>query len=171
MLSQIAGTTENNSDILQKISNNAKETVEKMSDIIWMINPKYDQLDNIKQRMEKNLYQMCSPKNIRYEFQVDYKHDLKLTMLQRKNLLMIFKEAVNNAVKYSDAKTITANVSQSDKHLELIISDDGKGFDMNNIQAGNGLDNMKIRTEELKGQISIRSQINTGTQINVSIQV
>ncbi len=171
MLSEIAGTNENNKEILKKISNNANETVEKMGDIIWMINPKYDQLENIKVRMAKFIYEICSAKNILYELNAEFADKLKLNMQQRKNLLLIFKEGVNNAAKYSKAEKITVSISHANHCLNMIISDNGKGFDINNVKPGNGLDNMKIRTEELKGEINIKSQINTGTEINVSIQV
>ncbi|MFN0275118.1 MAG: tetratricopeptide repeat protein [Chitinophagales bacterium] len=173
MLSEIASLQNENKgqldEILKKINSNAKETAEKMHDIIWMINPKHDQLENILERMEKFLFEMCSPKGIRFEFKKDIKEILKLNMQQRKDLLLIFKEAVNNAVKYANAKKITAEIIHANHHIQLTIQDDGKGFDSNVIQPGNGLDNMKVRTTELKGSIQIESKPGAGTNISVRI--
>lgn len=171
MLSEIASAQKENNnqldEILQKINNNAKETAEKMHDIIWMINPKHDQLENILQRMEKFLYEMCSPKNIQFEFLKETDTNLKLNMQQRKNLLLIFKEAVNNAVKYSGANKISIQLSQQNNFLNLIIQDNGTGFDIKTIQPGNGLDSMRMRAEELNGIISLHSAVQDGTKISL----
>ncbi|MFZ1610403.1 MAG: hypothetical protein WAT52_04995, partial [Chitinophagales bacterium] len=98
-------------ELLGKININAKETAEKMHDIIWMINPRNDQMENILQRMEKFLFEMCTARNILFEFQNNMSDDIELTMIQRKDILLIFKEAVNNAVKYAEAKQIIPDLS------------------------------------------------------------
>ncbi len=104
-----------------------------------------------------------------YELNAEFSDKLKLNLQQRKNLLLIFKEGVNNAAKYSKAEKITVSISHANHCLNMIISDNGKGFDINNIKPGNGLDNMKIRAEEIYGEINIASKINEGTTITVEI--
>ncbi|MBK7109842.1 MAG: tetratricopeptide repeat protein [Bacteroidetes bacterium] len=173
MLSEIASTQHNNenylNELLSKININAKETAEKMHDIIWMINPRNDQMENILQRMEKFLFEMCTARNILFEFQNNMSDDIELTMIQRKDILLIFKEAVNNAVKYAEAKQIIVTINHTQHQLLLFITDDGKGFDINTIQPGNGLDSMQMRAKELNGLLSIKSQLNHGTEISLNV--
>ncbi|MBP9550196.1 MAG: ATP-binding protein, partial [Chitinophagales bacterium] len=173
MLSEIASTQHNNenylNELLGKININAKETAEKMHDIIWMINPRNDQMENILQRMEKFLYEMCTARNILFEFQNNMSDDIELTMIQRKDILLIFKEAINNAVKYGEATQIEVSINFVQNQVSLIIKDNGKGFDINTIQPGNGLDSMQMRAKELNGLLSIKSQLNHGTEISLNV--
>ncbi|MFN0275116.1 MAG: tetratricopeptide repeat protein [Chitinophagales bacterium] len=168
MLSEIAVMQNGNKDILEKISNNAKDSAEKMQDIIWMINPKNDNTENMLQRMQKFLQEMCEPMNIKHEFNNTIS-GIKLDMHKRKNILLIYKEAVNNAVKYSGANKITTEILLDQQGIILQITDNGKGFDKNLISPGNGLDSMRIRAEELKGAFSLYSEENKGTHIVVSV--
>jgi signal transduction histidine kinase len=129
-----------------------------------MVNPKNDNTENMLQRMEKFLYEMCSVKNISYEF-INHVPSLKLDMQQRKNLLLVFKEAVNNAAKYSNEKKIVASIYQQKRSIELKVQDDGIGFDLQKIEPGNGLDSMQMRANELRGTLVIDSILNEGTTI------
>lgn len=175
MLSEIATTQQENkaqtTEILGKIVINATETAEKMHDIIWMINPKQEQMENITDRMERFLLEMCAPKKIRFEFINQYGNDLKLSMQQRKNLLLIFKEAVNNAAKYADPDFIFVHFTYQNKILELLIRDTGKGFDMETIQKGNGLISMQHRAKELHGILQINSVIEKGTEVLLKVKL
>ena len=86
-------------------------------------------------------------------------------MDKRKNFYLIFKEAINNAVKCADCKTVNVSVDLNHHKIELIINDDGTGFDMNEIQSnhyktlsGNGLKNMQMRAVEMKAVFNIKSK-------------
>ncbi|MEZ5015028.1 MAG: tetratricopeptide repeat protein [Chitinophagales bacterium] len=175
MLSELAASQKRDSTVLEnlldRIHGNATETAERMHDIIWMINPKHDHLADILQRMENFMFDICSPKEIAFSLHKQIDPDIKLSMLQRKNLLLIFKEAVNNAVKYSGAAEIKASVSYQQGNISLTVSDNGSGFDPSTIQHGNGLDNMQLRTKEVSGDISINSSSAKGTQIDVRFPV
>ena len=81
----------------------------------------------------------------------------KLTMEQRKNFYLFFKEAINNAAKYSDAKKVSVCIAQKDHHVEMNISDDGKGFDTTKIFSGNGMNTLRKRAAELNADFKIIS--------------
>ncbi|HNI53865.1 MAG TPA: tetratricopeptide repeat protein [Chitinophagales bacterium] len=175
MLSEIAALQKDDKhqldDLLGRIQVNASETAEKMHDIIWMINPKHDQLSGILSRMENFMFDMCSPGEISFNLQKNIDPNIKLNMLQRKDLMLIFKEAVNNAVKYAAATNIQAHISYVDHHVQLIVTDNGKGFDLQTIRRGNGLDSMQMRAQELAGTLEINSTPNTGTTIRVRFPI
>jgi signal transduction histidine kinase len=172
MLSQMAtqpGNETTHKGILEKMSSNAKETMDKMGDIVWMIKPGETEAANLKQRMERFAYEICSSKNISTEIDLDELEKGKLTMEQRKNLYLIFKEALNNAVKYSGTERIIIKASTQNKELILLVKDLGKGFDGRLIKKGNGLDNMQNRAKELAGKLEIVSEPGKGTTVRLSI--
>lgn len=165
MLSEMARQQVDNKNLLERIGNNAGESVDKMRDIIWMINPKYDQIENLGNRMEKFIAEICNAAGIEYTFENTLNPQIKLQMNQRKNTILILKEAVHNAVKYSEATHLHVQLSQSGKELQLEVKDNGIGFNSEIIEPGNGLDSMQKRAEELKGSLQIISSPGEGTMV------
>jgi signal transduction histidine kinase len=180
MLSQIANTnveSNNQKNILDRVSTNAKETMERMSDIVWMIKPGETETGSLMQKMERFAYEICSSKNIALHMKLGELfagprgENVKLTMEQKKNIYLIFKEAVNNAVKYSGTDKLEVTATVQNKELTLHVKDFGKGFDSSLIKKGNGLDNMRNRAKELKGVLTITSEENAGTTLQLAVPV
>ncbi|MEP6700888.1 MAG: ATP-binding protein, partial [Bacteroidota bacterium] len=174
LLSQMAaqpGNETTHKDILSRMSTNAKETMDKMGDIVWMIKPGETEAGGLKQRMERFAYEICSSKNIAVNLQLDELENAKLSMDQRKNIYLIFKEALNNAVKYSGTERITVSANIQHKELLFQVKDEGKGFDSNRIKKGNGLDNLKHRAVEMRGTLSINSEEGQGTVVKLLMPV
>ncbi|MFT3681640.1 MAG: sensor histidine kinase [Ferruginibacter sp.] len=174
MLSQMATQQSDASkqkDILVRMSSNAKETMDKMGDIVWMIKPGETEAGSIKQRMERFAYEICGSKSIELQMQLEDLDILKLTMEQRKNIYLIFKEAVNNAVKYSGTQKIETSALLQNKELVLTVKDFGKGFDSSLVKKGNGLDNMQHRANDIGGKLSVSSGANEGTTIKLSLAI
>lgn len=86
-------------------------------------------------------------------------------------LYRIIQEAVNNAIKYAEASTIAVQLSADEHEISLIIEDNGKGFDIENIKSKNGigLRNMQLRTDYLHGKLNIESSEKNGTTLIVEI--
>jgi two-component system, NarL family, sensor histidine kinase UhpB len=153
---------------LDKIGNSAKNTVSAMSDIVWIINPQNDTTTNLINRMKRYASEMLGERNIQYSFNTNEEIEkLKLNMEQRKNLYLIYKEAVHNAVKYSQCSKIEIDFTGTNHEIRLSINDNGKGFDILNANEGNGLTHMKKRAEEIKAQFEICSAQNKGTHIQL----
>ena len=158
-------------DILTKMSNNARETVDKMGDIVWMIKP--DKVDerSLKLRIERFAYEICSSKNIEVLIAVEDLDKLKFTMEQRNNIYLIFKEALNNAVKYSDTKKIEIAANLQNKNLVLQVIDFGKGFNRSSVKKGNGLNNMQQRAKGLGALLHLNSTAGEGSVLMLSLPV
>ena len=92
-------------------------------------------------------------------------------MQQRKNLYLIFKEAVNNAAKYANCSIVNVKIFKEDHHVCLHVSDNGKGFEPEFCENGNGLKNMRTRAAEIDGKISIESKPGKGTDISLSMPI
>ncbi len=172
LLSQMAtqpGNEATQIDILNRMSTNAKETMDKMGDIVWMIKPGETEAGSLKQRMERFAFEICSSKNIEVCLQLDELEKAKLSMEQRKNIYLIFKEALNNSVKYSGTKKIEITSTILNKQLTLRVKDFGEGFDSSIVKKGNGLDNMEHRAKELNGELITKAGINTGATIQLIV--
>lgn len=157
------------SEIFGKISNVAGNMMDEMSDIIWAINPMQDSMDKILKRMHYYAAPLANAQNMYFAFNVDEGiKQLHLSMDKRKNLFLIFKESVINAIKYSEGTAIYAELYTNDGHLHMLVKDDGKGF-TDHDGSGNGLNNMKNRAEETGGRLQINSAENSGTTIHAII--
>lgn len=153
---------------LKMIGEASRRVIEAMSDIVWTINPENDSFEKIIFRMRSLTHSLMKAKKIEYSFKADETlNDLKLPMIERKNFYLIFKEALNNLVKYSNASRASVTLSQAGQKIELLIRDNGVGFDMNNIARGNGLNNMNRRAAEMKAQLAIDSRRNEGTSVQL----
>jgi signal transduction histidine kinase len=170
MLSQMAVQNKESAreDILTRVTTNAYETMEKMNDIVWMIKPAADDGMGLKEKMQRFIYDVCNSKNMECSFKADELDGLKLSMSQKKNLYLIFKETVNNAVKYSGSDQLEVLINVQNKNVVMQIKDYGKGFDEKNIIKGNGLDNIQIRAKELNGKLKISSLAHQGTEIDLT---
>lgn len=175
MLSEMASGVEKDDrpgkEIMIKVADYAKETMEKMGDIVWMIKPAGQDGMDLKERMQRFLYEMCSSKNIHCTFEGEKLASFKMSMQQKKAVYLVFKEALNNALKYADAKNIAVSVAKENQSFKLVLKDDGKGFDLNTVRKGNGLDNMMNRAKELGGRVVIQSKPGDGTTITFIIPV
>jgi signal transduction histidine kinase len=157
--------------LLSSIGESTNSIQENMSDIIWAVNPKNDRLENVLQRMNLFASEILEAKNIELDFaETTSMPALKLTMEQRKNFYLFFKEAINNAAKYSDAKKVSVYITQKDHTVEINMRDDGKGFDTSRISNGNGMGSLRKRATELKADFKITSCINKGTDVQLKFK-
>ncbi len=163
---------EKSKEYLSKASEDIQRISESLSDIVWNINPRYDDLQNLFVRMKRYAADMLDGKNINGQFDFPLTEtNLVLSMTQRRDLYLIFKEAVNNLVKYSEARNTIINVNATDQKISMLIQDDGKGFDSNKISMGNGLQNMEHRARALGATISINSIPGNGTFVKLEMKI
>ncbi|MFZ1306572.1 MAG: ATP-binding protein [Ferruginibacter sp.] len=155
---------------LHIIQNSTNEMVEKLSDLVWSANPKQDSLQLLFERLQQYGYDMCNSKNMVFTSAITI-GDFYLSAENRYQLYLFIKEAINNAVKYSDAGLLQLNVKESNRLLEITISDDGKGFDIDTTKRGNGLDNMQKRADELGGDFNIQSKPGAGCLISLKVKI
>ncbi len=156
--------------LLQKITEQSQDMQQSMSDIIWAIKPDNDKLENMAARMREYLSQTLEAKNIEIKFEAD-EQALKesLSMEHRKDFFLIFKEAVNNAAKYSSSNTVTVNLRKVKNNIVLSVSDEGCGFDVTKKYSSNGLKNMQSRAASLKAALIITSAPGKGTIVQLTI--
>ncbi len=153
---------------LEQIGDASRKIIEVMSDIVWTINPKNDTFENIISRMGTLAYNLLKAKNIEHTFQADeILNETKLSLELRRNFYLIFKEALNNLVKYSNATRASITLTNENGLIKLAVRDNGVGFDVAQTSKGNGLLNMKTRAEEMKAQLKIESEKGNGTNVEL----
>ena len=160
-------------ETLQKISANARQTMESMDEIIWTINPQQDAFANLETRLKNYAYPLLEAKGIQPDFSFeDGMEQVKLTMEQRQHIYLILKEAINNALKYSEAKYLVVKGGHKGHHLYFRVKDDGKGFELNAVGSQrNGLGNMQKRAAALKGNLELITAAGQGTEVLLMLPV
>ena len=149
---------------VQKIRENTQAVMDNISDIVWSMNPDNDNFAQTVVRMKEFTANVLEPQNIQYHFQVAANLEkIKLSPEKRRDIYLIFKEAVNNLAKYAQASQVTIILEKSKQMLAITIQDNGTGFDIDNKKEGNGLRNMKYRSERQNGRLSIKSSTNGTT--------
>ena len=137
-----------------------------MSDIVWMVNPKKDSVTDLVSRLKDVFNDVMDAKGIQFHSEnIHLLKKIKLHMESRQFLYLIFKEAMNNAVKYSECSEIALKISVDRKKLSITLQDNGKGFTKDTLKTGNGLINMQERAKKIKGELRIESQPGSGTVI------
>ncbi len=168
MNSDVVKTTE----YLGKISDNSQRMMEAMDDIVWSIKPSNDSMNKITARMREFATNVLEAKEIDVQFNVEEKiFDIKLDMEARRDFFLVFKEAINNAAKYSKACNIIVHITSQSKNLLLTVKDDGIGFDAAKADSGNGLGNMRKRAESMRGTLKFESEAGRGTTVTLKIPI
>jgi len=151
---------------ISEISLFTKNTITELRDTIWALNKSEINLDTIELRIQSFIERArASYPNVNILFISKDKNDVILSSFKGINILRLIQEAVNNALKHAEAQNITLQLHVESPKLVILIQDDGKGFDLNQVSGGYGLDNMQKRVQELNGNLQIFSQIGNGTKI------
>lgn len=157
---------------LDRMQQSATEMVYKLSDIVWAVNPEKDSLHELWQRLDDYLREMAAMKNIKVQSECDLPvTDIKFSMEERRNIYLLLKESINNAVKYSHCSLLKLNLVNTNSQLIFTVSDNGKGFDQTNLQKGNGLLFMNHRAKELNAQLLLESALNCGTNLQLILNI
>lgn len=157
---------------LSSIARISRESVAAMSDIVWAINPHRDNLRDLVRRMRQHAEEVCLPQNIEVVFGAPgHASHSRLGVDIRRDIYLIFKEAVTNAVRHSDCTRLDVDLVQEKEGLVLTITDNGKGFDPGVEVDGNGLINMRRRAERHGGGFEIDSRVGRGTTIKARLHL
>jgi len=155
---------------LSSIAALSRELVDSMSDIVWAINPSKDHLSDLSQRMRHFVSDLCTARQIDFRFRTpspDYHIALGANL--RREVFLVFKEAVNNMVRHSGCTEADLEFRADEQSILLRVGDNGRGFDAACASAGHGLRSMRERAEALGGRCDVRSHPGRGTVVTFSI--
>jgi signal transduction histidine kinase/sugar lactone lactonase YvrE len=155
----------------------ARGLADSMSDVVWSIDPRRDDLHNLITRVRQFASRLFEAQGISFKFQVPPEPaKVKLAPEQRRHLFLIFKEAIHNIARHAHCASALLTIAVADHRLEVAVDDDGCGFSAipasltpHSDQQGNGLNNMKLRAANLGGQMSIDSAPGRGTHLRLTV--
>jgi len=147
-----------------------------MDGVVWAISPEHDEFDDLANYLSSYAQEFLSVADIRCRllFPVDLP-DRRLSAQLRHNLLLAFKEALNNIVKYAEASEVRISLTPKPRFFTLQIKDDGRGIDPDapadplRPNTGKGLSNMQNRMDEIGGTCLVESTLGKGTTIEFKV--
>ncbi len=154
---------------LPRVSSLAREAVRSLDEIVWAVTPGKNTLDQLAGYLLHSAQDLISPSGIRLDVRMPQQvPSSPLSSELRHNVYLVMKEALNNAVKHSEATRIILEMSFTSGAALLRVTDDGRGFDPGEAAgAGNGLANMAKRAESVGARFECTSRPGHGTSISI----
>jgi len=157
-----------------KLSQAADQTVRALEEIVWAVRPGSDTLQSLVDYMAHFANELFEGNTARCR--LDLPHDLPALPLPpdlRHNIFLIVKEALTNALKHSGAGEVQVHAKISGDTLEILVQDDGRGFDPSSLAEGrrNGLGNLRRRAEAIGGELALHSAAGGGTTVKLSVDL
>jgi signal transduction histidine kinase len=153
-------------DYLAQISRVSQEAAAAVGDVVWAINPQRDSLNDVILRMRRFAVDVLSAREIEVRFnELDTQGSCKLESDVRRQLFLVFKEAVSNVARHADAARVQIDLRIDRNAVVLEVTDDGKGFDPEQAGSGHGLHNLRSRAQRLHGSFSIQSSPGKGARM------
>lgn len=171
---KIGKTSPDTERIIHQIQDNTGQLYSGTRDILWSLKPANDNLNEILLHIKDFGADLLQDTDIDFVFEGDDTHwnQYRLPLDVSRNLIMIFKEAMNNCLKYSGATKVILKVNlKTDDRLEMILADNGTGFDLENVPKGHGLDNMNIRASRINGLLTTNTAPGKGTMITLNFHL
>ncbi|MDH4477546.1 MAG: discoidin domain-containing protein [Verrucomicrobiaceae bacterium] len=167
LMSELALREGTASDSLDEIHRLAGEAAESMRGIIWLVRegdaPK---LTSLVEAMRQSASALL--KGIDSHLQTPTGADVATASLTfHRQVFLLFREAMHNIAKHANATKVEIEVSWQSRRFRLCIVDNGCGFDVVAVTAGNGLANLKHRAEVLGGELHFTSEPGKGTRITL----
>ncbi|MBW8780261.1 MAG: ATP-binding protein [Verrucomicrobia bacterium] len=158
-------------DSRARLADSVRQTVDDLDGVVWATNPINDTLDSLLQYLVRFSWDFLKPANVR--LRIDFPIEVPSRILPpefRHHVLLVVREALNNAVKYSAASEIHLGASFSPAALTITVADNGRGFDPETCgKGGNGLSNMRERAATLSGECRIDSRPGAGARVTLIV--
>ncbi|GAB2838726.1 sensor histidine kinase [Ferruginibacter profundus] len=153
---------------LQQVKDNLTEATMSLRDMIWVLDDSLDTVDELITRLKQFAIPVAGASNIVAVIKADSEvNSRQLTKEEKRNLFLICKEAINNSIKYSSAGQIDVSITASGKKIKIVVADNGKGFNVEEVKKGYGLKNMQYRAGQIKYKVSLVSFRGEGTQVEI----
>jgi signal transduction histidine kinase len=173
---QIGDSHSQASEMAGEVAATARGLADALGDVVWSIDPRRGDLGNLIMHVRWFASRVLEAQGIAWRFQAPPEPEkVKLAPEQRRHLLLIFKEAINNIARHSGCASVTLAIGMAGHRLEAEIEDDGRGFDPrpgpephDAPAGGNGLGNMRLRAAQLGGHLDIESAAGRGTRLKLT---
>lgn len=159
-----------NGEAMATIAGLAAQAHGSMHDVVWAVDPTHDSARSLVTHAEQFAQRMLEGSTVAHELHFELEgEDRTLDPARKRNIFLLMKEALNNAIKYADARKIRVALEVTGNTFDMHVSDDGKGFDPQGHElGGNGLANMRARARALGAELEITSAPGGGCTVHAS---
>jgi signal transduction histidine kinase len=161
---------------LASIGHAARELVDSMSDIVWAIDPRRDELEDLAGRMRRFASDMLAARDIAFDFAApESARSVRLAPDVRREVFLVFKEAIHNVVRHAGCARVEISLRIDGRYLEVVVSDDGRGLDPGLSpqrpvpHRGHGLKSLQARAGRLGGNLQLISRPGEGTTVHLRL--
>jgi hypothetical protein len=161
--------------VIDNIIETSSFSVQNLRDSVWAINPQNDTMEKLFGRMCSFASELLNAKDIKVTFNPSIEETevllqkINIKMEQRRAIYLIFKEIVHNILKHSEATETTIEVKKVRFGVELVIMDNGKGFDLSKADEGNGMKTLQSRAKAALIDLKIDTKLGQGTAVKLFI--
>ena len=155
----------NNLNALENINAFARETINQLRETIWAVKDKSINYSEFIKRIEQYVLQINEIAGHQIIIQKASYHDFELNPIQTINFYRIIQEAINNSIKYANADQIIVQFQINGKEAFIKITDNGRGFNKDNVVPGSGMAGMLNRAHEAEAELTIHSTPDNGTEV------
>ena len=155
---------------LQLIADRSRSMVTALDELVWAVNPKNDTVAALAEYLASFAEELLARTDIVYRVELPLDFPAQTIAAEtRHNVLLSVKEALTNAIRHGRPGEVLLKLTLSGSELEILIKDNGCGFDTAHNMPGNGLANLKERMRKINGRCQIQSSLGTGTAIFLSL--
>lgn len=157
---------------LQKIAGISRNAISQMRDLVWSIDSRRETTNDLIERMQELAEELLLPKEISFQFNhstVIYPNR-KLSSQIKQNIFLIYKEAITNILRHSDASTVEITFRNYNKGCELLIKDDGSKKESYK-STGLGLSNMELRAKAINSTVTFKMDDGFSVHLNLSFNL
>jgi signal transduction histidine kinase/ligand-binding sensor domain-containing protein len=167
---QVEATHAEAAHVLEQIGTSARELLDTTGDIVWAIDPRRDDGASLAARVREFGASLLEPRGIAWDFQASPEAEaLALDPEQRRQVLLIFKEALHNIARHSRCTAARVTIASRDGRLRAEVRDDGCGFSEPPEGSGHGLGSMRARAGQLGGELRVHSRPGAGTVLSLDL--
>lgn len=166
-ISKIFDETSDNKD-KNKVKNLIHESIDDLNYLINNISVKQIEEHSLTYAIDKLIGYL--PVSFEVKKKYSYNED-DLSPFVKSQIYRVIQEALNNAVKYSDASEVKVDLKQEGGIISLNLEDNGKGFKVEEVLNGNGLQNITHRVKRSNGLVNIDSKMGHGTRLTVKMPI
>lgn len=157
---------------LKQLEYSTQKIISKVDEIVWSLKSEKVNLETFSSYIANYAREALANLNIDAEIKINSLLPKKeLDDVKKRNLYLIFKEALNNSIKHAKASKLKIEIEYIKGIYQILISDNGIGFNPGEIIKGNGLDSMENRTKVLNGTLEIKHNEPTGTRVKIEIKI
>ncbi|HEY4304484.1 MAG TPA: two-component regulator propeller domain-containing protein [Gemmatimonadaceae bacterium] len=157
-------------DLLARIQRAAEETALSVRQLVWLVDPSHADLEFLLLRLRRVANDLLPATDV--EFDIAPSTRVRpLSMTVTRNVLLVFKEAVNNVARHAKATRVEIRVVAQRDALTVTIRDNGAGFNANEFGGGNGIHNMRRRAQELGGNLLIDAEAGRGATVLLTVKL